>query len=68
LDSVCVEGWDSESAWLHPEELHLFGMAFSFLVELLNTTVRKKQARRLVELNEPVLEDKSMDDYRDEAK
>jgi hypothetical protein len=28
-------------------------MAFSFLVELLNMSVRKKQAQKLVELNEP---------------
>jgi predicted tellurium resistance membrane protein TerC len=52
--SLVIEGWDSEKA----EELHLknyiyFGMAFSFLVELLNMSVRKKQAQRLVELNEP---------------
>ncbi len=52
--SLVVEGWDSEKA----EELHLknyiyFGMAFSFLVELLNMRVRKKQVKRLVQLNEP---------------
>ena len=40
------------------EDLHLknyiyFGMAFSFLVELLNMRVRNKQAKKLVELNEP---------------
>jgi predicted tellurium resistance membrane protein TerC len=52
--SLVVEGWDSEKA----EELHLknyiyFGMAFSFLVELLNMRVRKKQVKRLVQLNGP---------------
>jgi predicted tellurium resistance membrane protein TerC len=52
--SLIVEGWDSEKA----EDLHLknyiyFGMAFSFLVELLNMRVRNKQTKRLVELNEP---------------
>jgi predicted tellurium resistance membrane protein TerC len=52
--SLVAEGWDSEKA----EDLHLknyiyFGMAFSFLVELLNMRVRKKQVRKLVELNEP---------------
>ena len=52
--SLVVEGWDSEKA----EELHLknyiyFGMAFSFLVELLNMRIRKKQVKRLVQLNEP---------------
>ena len=54
--SLVTEGWDSEKA----EKLHLknyiyFGMAFSFLVELLNMRVRKKQVKRLVELNEPQL-------------
>ncbi len=52
--SLVVEGWNSEKA----EELHLknyiyFGMAFSFLVELLNMRVRKKQVKRVVQLNEP---------------
>jgi predicted tellurium resistance membrane protein TerC len=57
--SLVVEGWDSEKA----EQLHLknyiyFGMAFSFLVELLNMTMRKKnKKRKLVELNEPQLRD-----------
>ncbi len=56
--SLIIEGWDSESA----ENLHLknyiyFGMAFSFVVEVLNMSMRKKTARkkRLVELNEPQL-------------
>ena len=59
--SLVAEGWDSEQA----ENLHLknyiyFGMAFSFLVELLNMRVRKKQVKRVVELNEPHLtEDKA---------
>lgn len=57
--SLVVEGWDSESA----EQLHLknyiyFGMAFSFLVEVLNMTMRKKSAkRRVVQLHEPILKD-----------
>ena len=55
--SLVVEGWDSDKA----DELHLknyiyFGMAFSFFVELLNMTMRKKsKKRKLVELNEPQL-------------
>jgi predicted tellurium resistance membrane protein TerC len=55
--SLVVEGWDSEKA----EQLHLknyiyFGMAFSFLVELLNMTMRRKNKRgKPVELNEPQL-------------
>ncbi len=52
--SLVIEGWAAEKA----EELNLknyiyFGMAFSFIVELLNMNVRKKQTRRVVELNEP---------------
>lgn len=52
--SLVIEGWDSEKA----EELHLknyiyFGMAFSFAVELLNMTIRKRQKRHPVELREP---------------
>lgn len=52
--SLVIEGWDTEKA----EDLHLknyiyFGMAFSFMVELLNMRVRNKQIKRLVELNEP---------------
>jgi predicted tellurium resistance membrane protein TerC len=52
--SLVIEGWASEKA----EELQLknyiyFGMAFSFVVELLNMNLRKKQAKRVVELNEP---------------
>lgn len=52
--SLVIEGWDSEKA----EDLHLknyiyFGMAFSFLVELLNMRVRNKQAKRVIQLNEP---------------
>jgi predicted tellurium resistance membrane protein TerC len=55
--SLVIEGWNHEKA----EELHLknyiyFGMAFSFMVEMLNMTMRKKTARKkVVELNEPVL-------------
>ena len=52
--SLVIEGWASEKA----EDLNLknyiyFGMAFSFVVELLNMRVRKNQPNRLVELNEP---------------
>jgi predicted tellurium resistance membrane protein TerC len=52
--SLVIEGWAAEKA----EELNLknyiyFGMTFSFVVELLNMRVRKKQVNRLVELNEP---------------
>ena len=57
--SLIIEGWDSEKA----EDLHLknyiyFGMAFSFIVEMLNMTMRSRAARknaRVVHLNEPVI-------------
>lgn len=57
--SLVIEGWDSVGA----EKLHLknyiyFGMAFSFAVEMLNMVMRKRLARRVVELNEPVLTEK----------
>jgi predicted tellurium resistance membrane protein TerC len=66
--SLVMEGWDSETA----EKLHLknyiyFGMAFSFIVELLNMVMRKRMAKtRVVELNEPVLE-KQVPDHSDTA-
>ena len=55
--SLVIEGWAAEKA----EELGLknyiyFGMAFSFVVELLNMSVRKKQKPRVVQLNEPRLD------------
>ena len=57
--SLVVEGWDSESAeHLHLKNYIYFGMAFSFIVEVLNMTMRKKTARRkVVQLNEPQLEE-----------
>ena len=56
--SLLMEGWDAETA----EKMQLknyiyFGMAFSFIVELLNMTMIKKAAKkRLVILNGPSLE------------
>jgi predicted tellurium resistance membrane protein TerC len=56
--SLLMEGWDAEIA----EKMHLknyiyFGMAFSFIVELLNMTMMKKAAKkRKVILNGPLLE------------
>jgi len=52
--SLVIEGWDSGKA----EDLHLknyiyFGMAFSFMVELLNMTMRKRQVQAPVDLREP---------------
>jgi hypothetical protein len=43
-------------------------MAFSFIVELLNTVDRKKQAKRVVHLNEPSLEERSVNEESDEAR
>jgi predicted tellurium resistance membrane protein TerC len=67
--SLVMEGWDAETA----EKLHLknyiyFGMAFSFIVEILNMTMKKRAVKKnIVQLNEPMLrEDKA--DYADQAK
>jgi len=69
--SLVIEGWDHESA----EKLHLknyiyFGMAFSFIVEMLNMVMRKRTKNKrphVVQLNEPILK-KDEEDYSDEAK
>lgn len=55
--SLVIEGWDSEGAEaLHLKNYIYFGMAFSFMVELLNMRLRRKMEKRhVVELNEPVL-------------
>jgi predicted tellurium resistance membrane protein TerC len=54
--SLVIEGWAAEKA----EELHLknyiyFGMAFSFIVEVLNMVMIKRQNKRVVQLDEPQL-------------
>ncbi len=53
--SLVAEGWDSEKA----EEFHLknyiyFGMAFAFVVELLNMRMKGRQAKRVAQLHEPL--------------
>lgn len=55
--SLIIEGWDSEAAHqLHLKNYIYFGMAFSFIVEVLNMTMRKRmKKKRVVELNEPML-------------
>src|SRR6476620_2224552 len=54
--SLVVEGWDSEKAEaLHLKNYIYFGMAFSFLVEVLNMTMLKNKRKKVVELNGPVL-------------
>ncbi len=64
--SLIIEGWDSEAAHqLHLKNYIYFGMAFSFMVEMLNMIMRKRMTKnRVVELNEPVLaeEDKNQSD------
>lgn len=57
--SLIIEGWDSETAeHLHLKNYIYFGMAFSFVVEMLNMTMMgraKRRRARIVELNEPKL-------------
>ncbi len=67
--SLIIEGWDSEAAHqLHLKNYIYFGMAFSFGVEMLNMVMRKRMTKnRVVELNEPMLEDEK-EGYSDEAK
>ena len=61
--SLVIEGWDSEAAHqLHLKNYIYFGMAFSLGVEVLNLVMRKKQARHVVTLNEPVLPEKQDSD------
>lgn len=60
--SLVIEGWASEKAHdLHLKNYIYFGMAFSFVVELLNMVMRKRAARRVVRLNEPTLEEEPRD-------
>lgn len=69
--SLVIEGWDHEQAeMLHLKNYIYFGMAFSFLVEMLNMTMRsraKKKAARVVHLNEPVLEEENMNTPDDQT-
>jgi len=57
--SLVIEGWAPVQAHeLGIKNYIYFGMAFSFLVELLNMTMVKRQKKsRLVKLNEPRLDD-----------
>lgn len=68
--SLIIEGWDTEAAHqLHLKNYIYFGMAFSFAVEVLNMTMRKRMTgKRVVELNEPVIERKEEEGYSDQAK
>lgn len=62
--SLIIEGWDSEAAHqLHLKNYIYFGMAFSFVVEMLNMAMRKKMTKnRVVELNEPVLKETTLNE------
>ncbi len=62
--SLVIEGWDADKAHeLHLKNYIYFGMAFSFLVEILNITLMKKQKkRRVVKLNEPTLKNENKSD------
>ena len=56
--TLVIEGWDAEKSHdLHLKNYVYFGMAFSFLVEILNITMMKRAKKpRVVQLNEPQLE------------
>ena len=66
--SLVIEGWNAEAAHLlHLKNYIYFGMAFSFVVELLNMLMRKNIARkRIVQLNDPKLD--STDTVNDHKK
>ena len=57
--SLVIEGWDGEAAHqLGLKNYIYFGMAFSFMVEMLNMLMRSRTAKKrahVVELNAPVL-------------
>jgi predicted tellurium resistance membrane protein TerC len=58
--SLIMEGWNAQAAHeLHLKNYIYFGMAFSFIVEILNMTMMKRAAakRRVVKLNEPHLDE-----------
>ncbi|MEO8823448.1 MAG: TerC family protein [Ginsengibacter sp.] len=52
--SLVIEGWAAEKAeGLHLKNYIYFGMAFSFIVEVLNMVMMKRQNRKVVQLDEP---------------
>lgn len=68
--SLVMEGWAPEKAHqLGLKNYIYFGMAFSFLVELLNMTMLKRanKKRRVVQLNEPQLK-QNIGNISDQAK
>jgi len=69
--SLIMEGWNAEAAHeMHLKNYIYFGMAFSFIVEVLNMTMlsrQKKSKAHLVKLNEPVLKENEQENS-DQAK
>ena len=67
--SLVMEGWNAQAAHdLHLKNYIYFGMAFSFIVEVLNMFMQKKASKKhVVTLNEPQLPPNA-DLERDEAK
>lgn len=54
--SLIIEGWNATMAHeLHLKNYIYFAMAFSFIVELLNLFMRKRQQKNVVHLKGPVL-------------
>ncbi len=66
--SLVMEGWSPEKAHeLGLKNYIYFGMAFSFIVELLNMVMMKRQKkRRIVRLNEKWADEKP-DNFTDSA-
>jgi predicted tellurium resistance membrane protein TerC len=61
--SLIIEGWDSEKAHdLHLKNYIYFGMAFSFMVEMLNMTMRRRAKKKLVALNDRKPKEKNHSD------
>jgi predicted tellurium resistance membrane protein TerC len=60
--SLVIEGWAPEQAHaLGIKNYIYFGMAFSFMVELLNMTMmKKKKKQRVIELNEPIMAERKL--------
>ncbi len=57
---LIIEGWDSERAHeMHLKNYVYFGMAFSFLVELMNMKIRKKAPP--VELRQPLMKQEELE-------
>jgi predicted tellurium resistance membrane protein TerC len=53
---LVMEGWDPAAAHeLHLKNYIYFGMAFSFVVEMLNMTMMSRAKKHVVQLNEPHL-------------